>query len=99
MALPLLASATSRLRVDADVTICSTTGWAHGVQTSGAKVLYVHNTARWLYQRDEYLANLPGAGALPAGAAGALVAEMGSPRGRVGGRRARELSGDAGPGA
>ncbi len=60
VALPLLASATSRLRVDADVTICSTTGWAHGVQTSGAKVLYVHNTARWLYQRDEYLANLPG---------------------------------------
>jgi glycosyltransferase involved in cell wall biosynthesis len=59
LALPLLASATARLRVDADVTICSTTGWAHGVQASGAKVLYVHNTARWLYQRAEYLANLP----------------------------------------
>jgi len=59
LALPLLASATARLRVDADVTVCSTTGWAHGVQALGAKVLYVHNTARWLYQPDEYLANLP----------------------------------------
>ena len=60
LALPLLAPTTSRMHVDADVTVCSTTGWAHGVQTSGAKVLYVHNTARWLYQRSEYLAKLPG---------------------------------------
>jgi glycosyltransferase involved in cell wall biosynthesis len=58
-ALPLLASATSRMRLDADVAVCSTTGWAHGVRASGAKVLYVHNTARWLYQRSEYLAKLP----------------------------------------
>jgi glycosyltransferase involved in cell wall biosynthesis len=59
LALPLLAAAAGRLRVDAEVTVCSTTGWAHGVQATGAKVLYVHNTARWLYQRAEYLAQLP----------------------------------------
>ena len=59
LALPLLAPLVSRLRVDADVTVCSTSGWAHGVETTGAKVLYVHNTARWLYQGDEYLDSLP----------------------------------------
>ncbi len=59
LALPLLAPAVAHHPIDADVTICSTTGWAHGFPTTGASVLYVHNTARWLYQRDEYLANLP----------------------------------------
>jgi glycosyltransferase involved in cell wall biosynthesis len=39
--------------------VCSSAGWAHGVRASGAKVLYVHNTARWLYQREEYLRGLP----------------------------------------
>ncbi len=58
LALPLLAAITRRVRVDADVTVCSTTGWAHGVQASGKKVLYVHNTARWLYQKAEYSAEL-----------------------------------------
>ncbi|HVN51712.1 MAG TPA: glycosyltransferase [Acidimicrobiales bacterium] len=61
LALPVLAPAMSRLRVDAEVTVCSTTGWAHGVNALGARVLYVHNTARWLYQRDEYLDGLPAA--------------------------------------
>ena len=41
------------------VTICQTTGWAHGLPVSGAKIVYAHNTPRWLYQRAEYLANLP----------------------------------------
>jgi glycosyltransferase involved in cell wall biosynthesis len=40
--------------VKADVVICSTSGWAHGVQTTGRKLLFVHNPARWLYQRGEY---------------------------------------------
>jgi glycosyltransferase involved in cell wall biosynthesis len=61
LALPVLAPVMSRLDVDADVTVCSTTGWAHGVRARGARVLYVHNTARWLYQREEYLAGLPAA--------------------------------------
>jgi glycosyltransferase involved in cell wall biosynthesis len=59
LALPMLAAVTGRVRVDARVTLCSTSGWAHGVRATGAKVVYVHNTARWLYQRSEYLANLP----------------------------------------
>lgn len=59
LALPLLAPTVRRHRIDAQATICSTSGWAHGFPVTGAKVLYVHNTARWLYQSDEYLANLP----------------------------------------
>ena len=59
LALPVLASVVSRHRIEAEVTICSTSGWAHGFPTSGAKVLYVHNTARWLYEPDDYLAHLP----------------------------------------
>jgi glycosyltransferase involved in cell wall biosynthesis len=44
------------MRVDADVVLCSSSGWAHGVRTDGAKVVYCHAPARWLYQRDAYLA-------------------------------------------
>ena len=54
-ALPFLASASSRIRVDADVMLASSSGWAHGFGASGAKVVYCHNPARWLYQADEYL--------------------------------------------
>ena len=55
LALPLLAPAFSRLTVDAEVTICSSSGWAHGARVTGAKVVYCHNPARWLYQADQYL--------------------------------------------
>jgi len=55
LALPLLAPSFSRLRVDADVTVCSSSGWAHGAHTTGAKIVYCHNPARWLYQTDQYL--------------------------------------------
>jgi glycosyltransferase involved in cell wall biosynthesis len=54
LALPLLAPAFSALTVDADVVVCSSSGWAHGVATHGRKVVYCHNPARWLYQRGEY---------------------------------------------
>jgi glycosyltransferase involved in cell wall biosynthesis len=53
-ALPLLASAFSRLHIDAEVAICSTSGWAHGAQVSGRKVAYCYTPARWLYQPDRY---------------------------------------------
>lgn len=59
LALPVLPIVVGRHRVDAEVTLCSTSGWAHGFPTTGHKVLYVHNTPRWLYQQDEYLAHLP----------------------------------------
>lgn len=56
-ALPLLAPAWSSMRVDdADVVICSSSGWSHGVRTSAYKIVYCHNPARWLYQRQEYVA-------------------------------------------
>jgi len=54
-AFPLLAPTFSRLAIDSDVTVCSTSGWAHGVQASGRKVVYCHAPARWLYQTSRYL--------------------------------------------
>ena len=50
LALPLLAPAFSRLTVDAEVAICSSSGWAHGAHVTGRKVVYCHTPARWLYQ-------------------------------------------------
>jgi glycosyltransferase involved in cell wall biosynthesis len=55
LALPLLAPSFSRLRIDADVVICSSSGWAHGARVSGRKVVYCHTPARWLYQNERYL--------------------------------------------
>jgi glycosyltransferase involved in cell wall biosynthesis len=54
-ALPFLAAASNRMRIEADLTIVSSSGWAHGFPTDGHKVVYCHNPARWLYQTDEYL--------------------------------------------
>lgn len=54
-ALPLLASASSRMRVDADVTIVSSSGWAHGFDITGRSVIYCHTPARWLHDSDRYL--------------------------------------------
>ncbi|HXH77220.1 glycosyltransferase [Nocardioides sp.] len=55
LALPFLAAASSRLRIEADLTVVSGSGWAHGFPTDGHKIVYCHNPARWLYQTDEYL--------------------------------------------
>jgi glycosyltransferase involved in cell wall biosynthesis len=55
LALPLLAPAFSRLRIRARVTLCSSSGWAHGARVSDRKVIYCHTPARWLYQRERYL--------------------------------------------
>jgi glycosyltransferase involved in cell wall biosynthesis len=47
-------------RVDADVTICSSSGFAHGVRTTGRKVVYCYTPPRWLYDEGEtYLAGWP----------------------------------------
>ncbi|MDT4937952.1 MAG: hypothetical protein QOG80_1623 [Pseudonocardiales bacterium] len=59
-AFPVLAAAFGRHVVDdADVVICSSSGWSHRVRTAAPKVVYCHNPARWLYQPDDYLAALP----------------------------------------
>lgn len=54
LALPLLAPSFGRLRVDADVAVCSSSGWAHGARTSGRKVVYCHSPAKWLHQPERY---------------------------------------------
>ena len=35
--------------------VCSTSGWAHGLRATErtTKVVYCHNPARWLYQRED----------------------------------------------
>jgi glycosyltransferase involved in cell wall biosynthesis len=55
LGLPVLAPAFSRLRVTADVVICSSTGWAHGAHVTGRCVVYCHSPARWLWAKDQYL--------------------------------------------
>lgn len=55
LALPLLPLASHAISIDADVVMVSSSGWAHGFSTGGAKIVYCHNPARWLYQTDEYL--------------------------------------------
>jgi glycosyltransferase involved in cell wall biosynthesis len=61
MALPLLASAVATHRVDADVLLASSTGWAHGYRGARRTVVYCHAPARWLYQRERYLSGDDGA--------------------------------------
>ncbi|MGN7248249.1 glycosyltransferase family 4 protein [Janibacter anophelis] len=58
-ALPFLPFASSRLRIDADLVIASSSGWAHGFPTTGRKLVYCHAPARWLYQSDLYLGGDP----------------------------------------
>ncbi len=54
LALPLLAHTFSDIHVEADVVLCSSSGWAHGVAAAGRKVVFCYNPARWLYQRTHY---------------------------------------------
>jgi glycosyltransferase involved in cell wall biosynthesis len=53
-AMPFLSATFKRIEIDADVVLCSTSGWAHGVTTTGRKIAYCYNPARWIYQRREY---------------------------------------------
>ena len=55
LALPLLAGAVGQMRIDADVVIASSSGWAHGIATTGRRVVYCYSPARWLYQSERYL--------------------------------------------
>jgi glycosyltransferase involved in cell wall biosynthesis len=55
MALPLLAPAFSGISISADVVVCSSSGWAHGIHTDGRKLVYCHTPARWLYEPAHYL--------------------------------------------
>lgn len=59
LTLPLLPLAFSTSSVDADVVVCSSSGWAHGIRTDGRKVVYCHSPAKWLYRGDDYLGAHP----------------------------------------
>ena len=58
-ALPLLAPAIRSMKIDADLVVASSSGWAHGVPTTGKKLVYCHSPARWLYLPDDYLGDEP----------------------------------------
>lgn len=60
-AFPVLAPLFSSRRVDADVVLCSSSGWAHGIGVGrgATKVVYCHTPARWLYEPDDYLGTDP----------------------------------------
>ncbi|GAB6859024.1 glycosyltransferase [Microbacterium xylanilyticum] len=61
LALPFLEEAVSRHTIEADVLVASSSGWAHGMATTGRKVVYCHAPARWLYQTDRYAEGAQGA--------------------------------------
>ena len=53
--LPIAAATFARTRVDAPLTICSSSGFSHAVETTGPKIVYCHTPARWLHDTDRYL--------------------------------------------
>ncbi len=51
-----VAGPTFRARkINASVTICSTSGMSHHARTTGAKIAYCHTPARWLHDHDTYM--------------------------------------------
>jgi glycosyltransferase involved in cell wall biosynthesis len=58
LALPVLGDAFGKATVDADVVICSSSGFSHQIRTPALKVVYCHNPPRWLHQWDDYSIDL-----------------------------------------
>ena len=59
-AFPFLGRAFAEHVIDnADIVICSSSGWAHRVTSLAPKIVYCHNPARWLYQPDDYFRGAP----------------------------------------
>jgi glycosyltransferase involved in cell wall biosynthesis len=54
LAFPILARSFSDLVIDADVVVCSSSGWAHGAPTRGVKIVYCHTPPRWLYEPHRF---------------------------------------------
>ena len=54
LGLPLLAHAFSKIEIDEKIVLCSSSGWAHGIHTTGTKLVYCYCPARWLYKRADY---------------------------------------------
>ena len=94
-ALPLLAPARRRLRVDADVVVVRrAAGGRTGSTITGRRLVYCHAPARWLYQSDDYLGGPPCASAEgpgPARRCGPLLRRWDRRGGRAGRPLPREL--------
>ncbi|WP_185995188.1 glycosyltransferase [Nocardioides campestrisoli] len=60
LAFPFLALASRSVKVEADLVIASSSGWAHGFRTRGKKIVYCYAPARWLYEPDRYLGETAG---------------------------------------
>jgi glycosyltransferase involved in cell wall biosynthesis len=54
LALPVLSEVFRRHRIDADVVLVSSSGFAHKVGTRAPKIVYCHNPPRWLHQWEDY---------------------------------------------
>ena len=91
LGLPLYPLAFSTLRPDADVVVCSSSGWAHGIGGGHPTVVYCHTPARWLYDAGAFA---------PSGPARVGLALLGPPLRRWDRRAAhratRYLANDAG---
>lgn len=60
LAMPVLPAAFGFARApEADVVLCSSSGWAHGLRTDASKIVYCHTPARWLYEEQDYLPEVP----------------------------------------
>jgi glycosyltransferase involved in cell wall biosynthesis len=59
LALPVLPIAARSLRIEEDVVVVSSSGWAHGFHASGKRLVYCYSPARWLYQTETYLGAPP----------------------------------------
>lgn len=47
-------AAFGRMRPEADVVLCSSSGWAHGIGGPAPTIVYCHTPARWLYRPDDF---------------------------------------------
>jgi glycosyltransferase involved in cell wall biosynthesis len=58
--LPLLPLVFDRTRIDAPVSLCSTSGWSMGAKAAPTtrKVVYFHAPARWIHEPDAYLVGM-----------------------------------------
>lgn len=77
LALPLLGRDIDGIRVDGDVLLASSSGWAHGIPFDGPKIVYCHAPARWLYQTDRY-AGAGGAGGVRSRAVRGAISVLGA---------------------
>jgi glycosyltransferase involved in cell wall biosynthesis len=54
LGVPFYPWAFGRMRPDADVVLCSSSGWAHGIGGDAPRIVYCHTPARWLYRPDDF---------------------------------------------